>query len=336
MRRTMVRNVAITAALVATAGALLPLGTRDLRSRARPVNVYEEAIRRVALMRAAEQPIVNRFGTTVLMAHGGHAAKITVLLHGLTATPYQMQLLGDALYARGNDVFIPRLPLHGERGRTITALSALTADTLRSFADDVIDIARGLADTVDVLGLSGGGTLAAWIAQHRAEVRRVVIVSPALALSRLPRALGDPAMQTMARLPNLTVGATSDTMKRQVYAGFSTHAVAQTMRLGAEVRSEADRVAPAARAIVMVTNGNDVTVDAGAALALAGRWMERGAAITHYNFDSSLGLPHDLVDRDERCADPGVVYPALIALLEGRAPAGDVRKRVAPEGCLNR
>jgi esterase/lipase len=258
-----------------------------------------------------------------------------VLLHGLTATPHQMQLLGDQLYERGYDVFIPRMPMHGERGRTVTALSGLTADTLRAFADDVIDIARGLADTVDVLGLSGGATLAAWIAQHRSEVRRVVIVSPAIALSRLPRALEDPAMQTLARLPNVNLGASADTTKPQVYAGFSTRAVAQTMRLGAEVRSEAERVKPAVHEIVVVTNANDHTVDGSAALVLADKWAERGASVTRYNFDAARGLPHDLVDQGETCANAALVYPVLIALLEGRVVAPLAPGPSVSLGCIN-
>ena len=293
-------------------------------------------MRRVAAMRAAEQPVVNRFGGTVLMTHGARAPKVAVLFHGLTATPHQMQLLGDELYERGYDVFIPRMPMHGERGRTVTALSGLTADTLRAFADDAIDIARGLADTIDVLGLSGGATLAAWVAQHRSEVRNVVIVSPAIALSRLPRVLEDPAMQTLARLPNLNVGASADTTKPQVYAGFSTRAVAQTMRLGAEVRSEAERVKPAAGTIAMVINGNDHTVDASAALALADMWVEHGVPIKRYAFGATLGLPHDLVDQGERCADAKLVYPVLIALLEGRMPAALPEEVPARPACINR
>ncbi|MDB4888363.1 MAG: hypothetical protein JWL61_218 [Gemmatimonadetes bacterium] len=325
----------IAVALLATAGALLPLRTRELRSRARPASAYEESVSRIATMRAVEQPLVNKFGGTVLMVHGGHAAKVAVLLHGLTATPHQMQLLGDQLYERGYDVFIPRMPMHGERGRTVTALSGLTADTLRAFADDVIDIARGLADTVDVLGLSGGATLAAWIAQHRSEVRHVVIVSPAIALSRLPRALEDPAMQTLARLPNVNLGASADTTKPQVYAGFSTRAVAQTMRLGAEVRSEAERVKPAVHEIVVVTNANDHTVDGSAALVLADKWAERGARVTRYNFDAARGLPHDLVDEGETCANAALVYPVLIALLEGRVVAPLAPGPSVSPGCIN-
>jgi esterase/lipase len=336
MRTNVGRNTMIGVALLATAGALLPLGTRGLRSRARPSNAYEESVRRVAAMQASERPVVNRFGGTVLMAHGARAPKLAVLFHGLTATPHQMQLLGDQLYARGYDVFIPRMPMHGERGRTVTALSGLTADTLRAFADDAIDIARGLADTIDVLGLSGGATLAAWVAQHRGEVRNVVIVSPAIALSRLPRMLEDPARQTLARLPNVNVGASADTTKPQVYAGFSTRAVAQTMRLGAEVRWEAERVKPAAGTIAMVTNGNDHTVDAGAALALADKWMEHGAPIKRYAFDAAIGLPHDLVDQGERCADANLVYPVLVALLEGRTPAALSSKSPVRPACVNR
>ncbi|MEP6692861.1 MAG: alpha/beta fold hydrolase [Gemmatimonadaceae bacterium] len=326
--------MAIAAVLVA-AVVFLPLRTRSLRSRTRPLRAYADAVQRVAAMRAFEQPLVNRYGGTILLTHGVRAPRVAVLLHGLTATPRQFQALAEELFARGYDVFVPRMPMHGERGRDATALSALTADTLRSFADDAIDIAHGLGDTVDVLGLSGGATIAAWIAQHRAGVRHVVIVAPALAFSRMPRALEDPAMQLLARLPNVNVGASADTAKPQVYAGFSTRAVAQTMRLGAEVRDDAGRIAPAARSIALVTNGNDRTIDAGAALALGDRWTQHGATVTRFQFDAALGLPHDVVDQGERCADATLVYPVLVALLEGR-PAPPVASRSVPHDCINR
>jgi esterase/lipase len=336
MRPAIVRSAVITAVLLVAAGAFLPLRIRELRSRARPAQAYAQAVQRVAAIRAYERPLVNQYGGTIFLTHGRHAAKVAVLLHGLTATPHQLQSLGEQLFARGYDVFIPRMPMHGERGRTVTALSELTADTLRAFGDDAIDIARGLADTVDVLGLSGGATVAAWIAQHRREVRHVVIVAPALAFSHMPRALEDPAMQALARLPNVNVGASADTAKPQVYAGFSTRAVAQTMRLGAEVRDDAGRAAPAARTIAVVTNDNDHTIDAGAALALADRWTEHGAAVARYQFNASLGLPHDVVDTGERCGDVALVYPVLIALLEGRVPGVVAASHLAPGDCINR
>jgi hypothetical protein len=142
-------------------------------------------------------------------------------------------------------------------------------------------------------------------------------------------------MQTLARLPNVNIGAAADTTKPQVYAGFSTRAVAQTMRLGAEVRSEAERVKPAARTIAVVTNDNDHTVDGSAALVLADKWAERGASITRYRFDAARGLPHDLIDRGEPCADAATVYPVLIALLEGRTPPALPPARAAPQSCIN-
>jgi esterase/lipase len=336
MHRAIARVAVVAVVVLAGAIVFLPLRTRGLRSRSRPAEAYSQAVQRVAAIRAFEQPLVNQYGATILLTHGAHAPKVVVLLHGLTATPHQFQSLGEQLFARGYDVFIPRLPMHGERGRTVTVLSTLTADTLRAFADDVTDIARGLADTVDVLGISGGATVAAWMAQHRSEVRHVVIVAPALAFSRMPNALEDPAMQVLARLPNVNVGASADTGKPQVYAGFSTRAVAQTMRLGAEVRDDAGHVAPATRTIAVVTNGNDRTIDAGAVFALADRWTQHGATVTRYQFAASLGFPHDVVDPGESCGDSAVVYPVLIALVEGRVPPTPVASHPAPHTCINR
>ena len=145
-------------------------------------------------------------------------------------------------------------------------LKLLTADEMRAFADAVVDIAAGLGDAVTVVGLSGGGVLAAWMAQFRVDVETAIVVAPAIGilatLATLPLANASAnrlVMHTLLRLPNL--------MTRRVirydgglphgYIGFATRGLGAMMRLGFVTLDVARRRPPAARRTVMVINESD-------------------------------------------------------------------------------
>src|SRR5262249_53762108 len=102
-----------------------------------------------------------------LLTHGQKVDRAIVLVHGITNCPQQFAALGDQLFGAGWNVLIPRLPRHGLCDRMTSALAQLTAAELRDYADGVLDIAAGLGDEVTIAGLSAGGVVAAWAAQHR-------------------------------------------------------------------------------------------------------------------------------------------------------------------------
>ena len=64
------------------------------------------------------------------------------------------------LYRKGDNVYVPRLPHHAERADEAAALARITAEELRDAADAAVDLAGGLGDSVIVVGLSAGGTMA--------------------------------------------------------------------------------------------------------------------------------------------------------------------------------
>lgn len=200
-------------------------------------------------------------------------------------------------------------------------LSHLTAEDLRESADAAVDIAHGLGDSVVVVGFSTGGVAAAWIAQHRADVDRVVIVSPAFALAHIPAWLDRPAMNAALRLPNITRHLTRDTARTDRELGWSTKAVAEVIRLGVAVQYDAERSAPAVRDIRMIINAHDRTVNATPAVALAAVWGAAGVRISLYELPDSLRLPHDLIDPDEPGGHTQLVYPVLNAIIYGEPPS---------------
>jgi esterase/lipase len=254
------------------------------------------------------------------MTHGTPTARIVVLFHGLTNSPKQYEHLAAILYAAGDNVYVPRLPHHAERNGNAKTLASLTAEELRQCADSAVDLAQALGDSVIVAGVSAGGTMAAWVAQYRADVRRSVIVAPVFEIGRVPSFLEAPLMNLALRIPNLTRYDAPDSLRNDRELGVSTRAIAQVLRLGAAVRLAADESSPRTRDIVFVTNANDHTVKTPPAVALARRWSEYGVHAVVYQFPRSLGLPHDIAEEAHPNADPALVYPALKALMHGESP----------------
>jgi esterase/lipase len=243
-----------------------------------------------------------------------------VLLHGFTDSPKQFQALADSLYARGDNVFVPRLPHHAERGRDVGALARLTAAELCHAADAAVDIGAGLGDSVVVMGLSVGGTLAAWAAEHRPEVRRAVVIAPPFEVAHVPSMLERAIVNLGSHIPNVTRRSAPDSERPDRDPGFATHALAQVLRLGMAVRRDAEHLAPARAEVLFLVNANDRTVKTAPVLDLARLWNARSVPVAVYEFPDSLELPHNIVDPMQRRGNDAAVYPTLEALAHGDRP----------------
>ncbi|MDB4884128.1 MAG: putative esterase [Gemmatimonadetes bacterium] len=312
--------VALLVLSLITAFATVPIDTGPLLSSPHPAADYASAVARFDAMRARDSGLVMSDGASLSYVHGQRTPRAVVLIHGLTNSPRQFRDLALLLSERGDNVIVPRLPFHGLLAADVEVLRDVTAERYRSYADTAVDIARGLGDTVIVVGLSAGGNVAIWIVQHRADVARVVIISPALTLARIPHLLAAPTMNVLERVPNFTIRQRPDTLRPHAYFGVSTRGLGETLRLGASVMEDVERDPPRVRDIAMLLNDNDRTVSERSALSLVERWRTRdGVAVTLYRFPRALGLPHDLVDVSQRCGMPAVVYPVIIALMDRRA-----------------
>jgi hypothetical protein len=65
----------------------------------------------------------------------------------------------------------------------------------------------------------------------------------------------------------------------------------------------------------MVTNANDTSVNNALTSDVVRHWQGNGAKIETYEFPSSLGLAHDLVDPEQPNQPIDLVYPQLIELV---------------------
>jgi carboxylesterase len=311
--------IAAALVLLVALGSLLPTGTRGLGPRPDPARSYEQAIISFARQQSADDSVVAQGGGSILLAHGHRTPRAVVLLHGYTNSPSQFEEFAHRLYDAGDNVYVPRLPRHGERNGTASTFGRLTAEELRDCADSAVDVAEGLGYSVVTVGLSAGGTMVAWIAQHRA-VRRAVVIAPVLELSRVPTVLAEPLMNLALRAPNITWNETPDVTEPDRELGVSTRAIAQLLRLGWAVRQAAKDHPPRTRDIAVLTNAHDRTVSSRRAIELARFWSRPGVSVDVYELPDSLKLRHDIIDPRQRWAKPAVVYPILEALVRGEPP----------------
>jgi pimeloyl-ACP methyl ester carboxylesterase len=296
---------------VLLAAAAIPVSTSGLDSSPGPAFDFRSASAEMARIGRAEAGSVRPECYSRLWSHGRRTRHVIVYVHAVSDCPAQLDALGPELFRHGHNVVALRLPRHGLAGRGASGLGGLTAAQLRAYADRAIDLAHGLGERVDVLGLSGGGTVAAWIAQNRPDVERVVAVAPALGTAGVPGFLNTALTDLFARLPNVT------------YDGWSTRATAQTFVLGDAVLKAAEKRPPAVADLAVVTNAAEPTVSNQEIRLLVRRWRSRGARVVTYRFPARLRLPHDVIGPERVRARLAVTYPKLIRLVEGGpAPAG--------------
>lgn len=285
--------------------------------------LYDDALARLAELERAEgefelNPCCRGFALT----HGDTTPRCFVLLHGYTNCPQQFRAFAAMLHARGHSVYVPRLPHHGLADRMAADQARLSRADLLGCLDAALAVAHGLGDTVEVLGLSAGGSLAAYAAQRRPDVRRAVVVAPVLGAPAIPAWAITPLAYAAAALPNQfrwwdPASRDERASPAHCYPRYSTRALGAIVRLGLDVLRDARRTPPAAAEILVVTNAADEAVTLPPIELLMARWRARGAAVREHRFPAELGLIHDIVDPEQEKQQVEVVYPVLLELCEG-------------------
>ena len=298
----------------------LPVNVDDT-SVSNPASGHDEAAARVVAIRQAEQEsgIINPVCESTLMTHGERTDNVIVFYHGFTSCPEQFRELGLQFFDDGYNVYIPRMPHHGHADRDRDALLNTTAEELAAFATETVDVAQGLGDRVVVGGLSGGGTVAAWVAQEHEEVDRVVAVAPFLGIGFIPTPLNRMVARVVDDIPNIDMWwdpaakENSPNTAPYAYAGYPLHALAEYLRLGFATQDEARRNKPAVDSILVINNAHDNSVNNGITNQLVAAWKVHGEkSLRTYEFEDVLGLPHDLITPTREDGNPALVYPVII------------------------
>ncbi len=303
--------------VLAVLTTFVPWGLGSLSSNPHPFNSYTTSIQALQSISSENTAPMNPLCRLQLMTHGERTGEVIILVHGYTSCPQQFHELGQRFYDRGFNVLIAPMPHHGLADRMTEDLTALTSEELAAYADWVLDIAHGLGDRVVMMGISGGGVVTAWAAQNRSDLDRAVVISPAFGYKQIPTLLTTPAVNLVSIMPD-SYTWWDPALKQEIqppyaYPRYSMHGLTQISRLGFSVQVAARRSAPAAGAVVVVTNGNEPSVNNELTQQLVSNWRLHDATVTAYEFPTELKLPHDLIDPLQPDQRIDIVYPILLA-----------------------
>jgi len=98
-----------------------------------------------------------------------------LVLHGFTGNPQSMRPLAEAIVATGFSVEMPLLPGHGT---SVEDMLATRWEDWSGAAEAAYQALAARCDKVAVTGLSMGGTLACWLAEHHPEIKGIAVVNP--------------------------------------------------------------------------------------------------------------------------------------------------------------
>lgn len=294
--------------------------SQHLAPPSRPAKTFEEALARIQTLQAQDGPDVRDDSHTRFWSHGKQAEHALVYYHGYTNAPPQFDILGEKLYEQGFNVLAPRLPYHGLKDPLTTEQSKLTAEGMAALTQETVDIACGLGQHVTIVGLSGGGVMAAWAAQFRADVDHAVVISPAFGLPFVPAWLSSSLRFSLLHLPNFFIWWDPRVKEKIVgpahaYPRFSTKGLAETFRLGMVVRNAAKQGKPSAKHIQMVLSDFDAAIHLPTARKVAEEWREHGADVSVYAFAKDLKIWHDMIDPQQSTQQIDVVYPVILPML---------------------
>src|ERR1035437_3308908 len=162
-------------------------------------------IDRERILESLDQPEAELLGEemrSIVLDRGGGTPGVTVLLHGLAASPRPWREFARVRHERGENVLVPRLPRHGHADRMSEALAGPTSEELLAPGERLLDAAAERGEEIVLVGHSLGGSLALHVAHHAARVDRVVAVAPFLGLRLLPRDWHAWARAVLEKTPN--------------------------------------------------------------------------------------------------------------------------------------
>ena len=115
----------------------------------------------------------DRLDPSPFLLVGGQAG--VLLIHGFTASPTQLRLIGNELHQRGLTVSAPLLPGHGT---TVADLSKQRWQNWVGHVELALADLKSRCSTVFVAGISLGSLLALYPAAQNADLKGVILYSP--------------------------------------------------------------------------------------------------------------------------------------------------------------
>lgn len=285
-------------------------------SSANPAGTYSEAVARIEQLRASDASDVAY--PTQFLGTGSKTATAVVLFHGFTNNPRQWHVLEQEYAKLGYNVYAPRMPEHGAGDILSTDLGRLRLRDLTAYADQSVDIGAGLGDHVEVVGVSGGATLAAWVAQHRDEVASAVLIAPFFKPQSVPRWEMRPLYQLTPYLPPIWLWwhpaeKASRLSPPYAYPRYALAGLSDFLAIADKIAGDAyTRKTPLGQ-MTIITNGADEGVDNTVGIGeIAPAFKAHTKTWVQFEFPRQLGYKHDVISPE---GDNRAKIKALYAML---------------------
>ncbi|MEW6087021.1 MAG: alpha/beta fold hydrolase [bacterium] len=124
-----------------------------------------------------QERLRNKDNGPFLYTHEKKTKTVFLLIHGFTASPWEMRDLGEYLYEKGYNVYGLLLEGHGTKEEDL--LKIKWEDWYQS-VEDAYELAKLLGDNVIVAGFSTGGDLALHLAVNKPGLKGIVSLASAV------------------------------------------------------------------------------------------------------------------------------------------------------------
>jgi pimeloyl-ACP methyl ester carboxylesterase len=271
--------------------------------------MVQRARAREAALELGDETCHSRF-----FLHPHPTDKVIVFFHGFTAVPEQFVPIGEVFFKAGYNVLIPLLPGHGiagNWGRKNPPPLPENPVTYQEFGLFWLEMAQQLGEKVVVGGLSGGSTLAAWLAlECPQEIDRALLFAPYFSNT-------NKVVDWVVQWFNFYFKwQTPSGAVNFGYEGFYMPALRLFLEMGRQVLKRA-KTSPAAPMLI-VSSECDRAVGKHDHEALFQAALQFQPQCWHLWFDKTLNIRHNMMTKAEGNQYQDLVFAIALAYVENK------------------
>jgi esterase/lipase len=286
---------------------------------------YESSKNSIFFRNQNSASFINPVCADKLMEHGQKTEKVIVIYHGFTNCPKQFEILGKQLFDKGYNVYIPRMPYHGHSNVLTDEAASFNVDQLLEFADNSINVAKGLGNKIDFIGISGGGLLATWAGLQTESTDKIMNIAPLYSPLDYPEWQLNSISNILRILPNQykwwddKIQEKVEIGPKYAYPRYSLKAINAFLKLSLDLRKklESPQDLIQNKKYILVTTENDKAINNNVAFNYSAKILAvPKTSFVSYQFPTELDLNHDIIDPNQRQAKIDKVYPKILELFE--------------------